>query len=167
MGDEVTTQPRILLVEDEPILRLTLANDLSEEGFEVTCAADGAEGLGLITGRSFDAALLDVKLPKADGLTLLQSFKAANPHGLAIMMTAYGTIQSAVAAMKAGATDYLLKPFSPEDLLTLLRGLLAGRRHPRVNGVNEEARRPAGLRRFADLIFVSDAMARVCDILAT
>ena len=132
------THGRILLVDDEPILRLTLGNDLSEEGYEVTCASDGAEGLRLIQTRSFDVALLDLKLPKVDGLTLLQSFKTANPQGLAIMMTAYGTIQSAVAAMKAGATDYLLKPFPSEELLTLLRGLLAqrkgrrGRRRSRI-----------------------------------
>ncbi len=159
--------PRILLVEDEPILRLTLANDLAEEGYDVTCAADGAEGLDLIQTRPFDAALLDLKLPKADGLTLLGRFKAANPQGQAIMMTAYGTIQSAVTAMKAGATDYLLKPFSPEDLLTLLRGLLAGCRRPGGNGANGNARKPAGARRFGELLFASEAMARVCDLLAT
>ena len=153
---------RILLVEDEPILRLTLGNDLAEEGFEVTCAPDGAEGLRHIEGQAFDVALLDLKLPKADGLTLLHSFKAANPRGLAIMMTAYGTIQSAVAAMKAGATDYLLKPFPPEELLTLLRGLLV-QRGPR-EGEQEESGR---LRRFGDLLYVSEPMARVCDLLAT
>jgi len=150
----------ILLVEDEPILRVTLANDLAEEGYEVTTAADGAEGLGLIRGRGFDLALLDLKLPKFDGLTLLGAFKAANPQGLAIMMTAYGTIQSAVAAIKAGATDYLLKPFPPEDLLALLSGLLA-------QGRRLEEERPAGIRRFGDLIYASEKMARVCDLIAT
>jgi DNA-binding NtrC family response regulator len=78
------------------------------------------------------------------------------------MMTGYGTIQSAVAAMKAGATDYLLKPFPQEDLLTLLRGLLAQRGHPM-----ETAERPAGPRRFGDLIYISDKMGRTCDLIAT
>src|SRR3972149_4883300 len=123
---------QLLLVEDEPILRVTLADDLAEAGYEVTAAADGAEGLRLVQERSFDVALLDLKLPNVDGLTLLQRFKSANPGGLALMMTAYGTIQSAVAAMKAGAADYLVKPFPPEELLLVLRGLLAQRPAPAV-----------------------------------
>ncbi len=156
------THGQILLVEDEPILRLTLGNDLTEEGYEVTAAADGAEGLRLIQARQFDVALLDLKLPRVDGLSLLQSFKATNPQGIAIMMTAYGTIQSAVAAMKAGATEYLLKPFPSEDLLTLLRGLLVQR------GSRKGAREETGrVRRFGDLIYVGESMARVCDLLAT
>ena len=156
------TPDRILLVDDEPILRLTLRNDLTEEGYEVTCASDGTEGLRLIQTRSFDVALLDLKLPKVDGLTLLASFKTANPVGLAVMMTAYGTIQSAVAAMKAGATDYLVKPFPSEDLLTLLRGLLAQRK-----GRQEGKAKPDHVQRFDDLIYVSEAMARIADLLAT
>ena len=159
--------PRVLLVEDEPILRLTLANDLAEEGFDVTCAADGAEGSDLIETRAFDAALLDLKLPKVDGLTLLNRFKAANPQGHAIMMTAYGTVQSAVAAMKVGATDYLLKPFSPEDLMTMLRGLLAERRRPEGDGADAGPGGPAGARRFGELMYASEAMARACDLLVT
>jgi DNA-binding NtrC family response regulator len=153
---------RVLLVEDEPILRLTLGNDLTEEGYEVTSTSDGAEGLRLIQTRRFDVALLDLKLPKVDGLTLLQSFKAANPHGLAIMMTAYGTIQSAVAAMKAGATDYLLKPFPSEELLTLLRGLLAQKK-----GRQGETEQPERVRRFGSLIYVGEPMARIADLLTT
>jgi len=155
-------RPRILLVEDEPILRVTLANDLAEEGYEVIRASDGAEGLRLIQAQRFDAALLDLKLPKFDGLTLLQSYKTANPDGLAIMMTGFGTVQSAVAAMKAGATDYLLKPFPQEDLLTLLSVLLAQRRNAK-----DTVEAPAGPRRFGDLIYVSERMARICDLIAS
>jgi DNA-binding NtrC family response regulator len=151
---------RILLVEDEPILRVTLANDLSDDGYEVTVAEDGAEGLRLVQGQPFDAALLDLKLPRADGLAVLRAYRDANPRGVAVMMTAYGTIESAVAAMKAGATDYLLKPFPSEDLLTLLRGLLAQR------GPSGEAR-SGQLRRFGDLLYVSEKMAQVCEMAAT
>ena len=152
---------QLLLVEDEPILRVTLADDLAEAGYEVTAAADGAEGLRLVQERSFDVALLDLKLPKVDGLSLLQRFKSANPRGLAVMMTAYGTIQSAVAAMKAGAADYLVKPFPPEELLLVLRGLLAQRTAPAVETGS------AGVRQFCDLIYASEEMARVCDLVAT
>ncbi len=151
---------RVLVVDDEPILRLTLENDLTEGGYEVAGAPDGAEGLRFLQARPFDVALLDLRLPKVDGLTLLQRFKAANPQGLAIMMTAYGTIQSAVEAMKKGATDYLLKPFPSEELLALLGGLLAQRKGRR--GKNGDA---DGVRRLGDLLYTSEPMIRVADLL--
>lgn len=155
-------QQRILLVEDEPILRVTLTNDLTEEGYQVIAISDGAEALRVIQEQTFDASLLDLRLPKVDGLTLLQSFKASNPSGIAVMMTAYGTIQSAVAAMKAGATDYLVKPFPTDDLLVLLRGLLS--QGPRKTG--EEAGR-SGVQKFGELIYASEKMGRVCNLIAT
>jgi DNA-binding NtrC family response regulator len=151
----------ILVVEDERILRVTLANDLKEDGYEVTAAADGDEGFRQIRQRRFDAALFDLKLPGVDGLQLLKMFKASNPHGVAIMMTAYGTIQSAVAALKAGASDYLLKPFASEELTVLLRGLLAQRTAP-----PDKTAEPT-VRRFAELVYVSRKMAAVCDLIAT
>ena len=152
----------VLVVEDERILRVTLANDLKEEGYEVTAAADGEEGFRHIRQRRFDAALLDLKLPGVDGLKLLKMFKASNPRGAAVMMTAYGTIQSAVAALKTGAADYLLKPFPTEELLVLLRGLLAQQGAPIVS----EGASPR-IRQFGDLVYVSQRMAAVCDLIAT
>jgi len=151
----------ILLVEDERILRVTLANDLADEGYEVTPAADGEEGFRQIRQRHFDAALLDLKLPGVDGLRLLKMFKAANPRSVAIMMTAYGTIQSAVAAMKAGAAEYFLKPFPTEQLLLLLRGVLAQQAAPAADGSVPK------VRRIGDLVYVSQKMATVCDLIAT
>jgi DNA-binding NtrC family response regulator len=150
----------LLLVEDEPILRVTLANDLAEEGYEVTAAAEGNAGLRRIRERRFDAAVLDLKLPGVDGIALLKMFRASNPSSAAVMMTAYGTIESAVAAMKAGASDYLLKPFSSEHLVLLLRGLLA-----QQAAAPEEAR--GGVKRFGELVYVSQKMAAVCDLIAT
>jgi two-component system response regulator HydG len=151
----------ILLVEDEPILQVTLAHDLAEAGYEVTTATDGEEGARRIRERQFDAALLDLKLPGVDGLTLLKRFKGSNPHGAAVMMTAYGTIHSAVDAMKAGAADYLLKPFSTEELVVVLRGLLA--QHA---AAAPEGDRPS-VQRFGDFVYASPKMAAVCDLIAT
>ena len=151
----------ILLVEDEPILQVTLAHDLAEAGYEVTTAADGEEGSRQIRQRHFDAALLDLKLPGVDGLTLLKMFRGSNPRGAAIMMTAYGTIHSAVDAMKAGAADYLLKPFPTEELVVLLRGLLVQQVVP-----TSEDKQPT-IQRFGDLVFASPKMAAVCDLIAT
>jgi len=152
---------RVLLVEDEPILRLTLANDLTEEGYEVTVASDGAEGAEQLAARRFDAVLLDLKLPKQDGVSLLKQYKTATPQGIAVMMTAFGTIQSAVAAMKAGAADYLMKPFPAEELLVLLRGLLAARAAPST------AVGPGTGQLFGDLLYASTIMGRICDLIAT
>ena len=155
-------RPRILLAEDEPILRVTLAHDLADAGYEVSAAADGVEGLQRLQERPFDAAVLDLKLPKVDGLALLERFKAANPTGVAVMMTAYGTIHTAVAAMKAGAADYLLKPFPSEELLLLLRGLFASRPRP-----EEPGPRPASVLQLGDLIYASPSMAPIADLIAT
>jgi DNA-binding NtrC family response regulator len=152
---------RILLVEDEPILRVTLANDLTEAGFDVVSARDGAEGLARIQEQAFDVAVLDLKLPQVDGLSLLGTFRTAQPHGIAVMMTAYGTVEAAVAAMKSGAADFLVKPFPSEDLAALLRGLLA-QRPPRLEAVEASGE----VKRFGDLVFVSDKMARVCDVVS-
>jgi DNA-binding NtrC family response regulator len=151
----------ILLVEDERILRVTLANDLADEGYEVTPAADGEEGFRQIRQRHFDAALLDLKLPGMDGLRLLKMFKASNPRSVAIMMTAYGTIQSAVAAMKAGAAEYFLKPFPTEQLLLLLRGVLGQQAAPAADDTLPK------VRRIGDLVYVSQKMATVCDLITT
>jgi DNA-binding NtrC family response regulator len=151
----------VLLAEDEPILRVTLAEDLRDAGYEVTATGDGAEALGLIAERPFDIALLDLKLPKVDGMRLLQSFKGANASGVALMMTAYGTIQSAVAAIKAGASDYLPKPFSVDELRTVLRALTAP-------SAQRAMRKDAPVvRRFGDLLYAGDAMARICEMVAT
>ena len=146
-------------MEDEPILRVTLGNDLAESGYEVTAAAGGNEALGLLEEERYGAAVLDLRLPGADGLAVLRAFKAANPAGVAVMMTAYGTIPSAVEAMKAGATDYLVKPFPSDDLLLLLRGLL-GRPAPAPTPGSPT------VRRFGDLVYASETMATVCDLAA-
>ena len=153
---------RVLLVDDEPIFRVTLTDDLVEQGYEVTAARDGIEGLARIEEQAFDIALLDLKLPGVDGLTLLARFKAAHPAALAIVMTAYGTIPSAVGAMKAGAADYLVKPFPTDDLLVLLRGLLAQR-----GAAPSRSGPPAAVQRLGDLVYVSDGMAEVCRLIAT
>jgi two-component system, NtrC family, response regulator AtoC len=111
---------RILVVEDEPDLRLLLAEALAEAGHEAMLAADGAEGLRLVTAHSFDVVVSDVNLPKVDGRTLLRQTLASTPSTRVILITAYGEIAHAVAALKEGAYDYLAKPFEIEHLLSRL-----------------------------------------------
>lgn len=114
---------RILLVEDEPTIALTLGDDLRAEGFDVTVLADGKEALEHLSQRSFDCVVTDVRLPGADGLQVLKAAKAARPETEVLMMTAYATVDSAVEAMRLGADDFIQKPFLNAQLIERLRRL--------------------------------------------
>jgi DNA-binding NtrC family response regulator len=107
----------ILIVEDETVLRESLASLLEEEGFEVLQAGDGAAAHRLALERSVDLVLSDVRMPEMDGITLLGRLRQIAPETPIVMMTAYGTVESAVDAMRGGAWDYLLKPVQFDDLL--------------------------------------------------
>ena len=102
----------ILIVEDDPDLGRTLFEGLSKEGNVIHLAQSAEEALGLFLQKAFDLVISDVKLPDLDGLQLLESIKNKSVHTPVIMMTGFGTVQNAVAAMKKGAFEYLLKPFS-------------------------------------------------------
>src|SRR5512137_1893766 len=103
---------RILIVDDEYLIRWSLQQELVKEGYEVTSAEDGESALRLAREFSPDLALLDIQLPGIGGIEVLQKLKAVDPEIVVIMITAYGIVDTAVAAMKAGAFDYLNKPFN-------------------------------------------------------
>ncbi|MHC4419184.1 MAG: sigma-54-dependent transcriptional regulator [Planctomycetota bacterium] len=107
----------ILIVEDEQVLRESLAGLLEEEGFEVLQAGNGAEAYAIVLERPVSLILTDVRMPEMEGMELLDRLRQLVPETPVIMMTAYGTVDSAVAAMKAGGWDYLLKPVQFDDLL--------------------------------------------------
>ena len=114
----------ILIVEDEKVLRESLAGLLEEEGYDVVQAANGKEAYDLVVDRPVDLVLSDVRMPEMDGLTLLGHLKQLAPETPVIMITAYGTVDSAVEAMKAGGWDYLLKPVQFDDLLLKIQRAL-------------------------------------------
>jgi DNA-binding NtrC family response regulator len=114
---------RILVVEDEELKRITLQDALQEAGYEVQTVADGLAGLQVIENAQWDLVLTDLKLPGLDGLSLLNNIKRINPDTSVIVMTAYGTIDNAVEAMRSGAYDYITKPFTSEELIIKLRRL--------------------------------------------
>jgi two-component system, NtrC family, response regulator AtoC len=118
---------RILVVEDEPDLRATVADGLREAGHSVEVAADGAEGLAQITSNVFDVVVTDVNLPKLDGVSLLKRTRSESPSTSVVLVTAFGEVAQAVAALKEGAYDYLTKPFDLDELLLRL-GHIAERR---------------------------------------
>jgi len=114
----------ILIVEDEAMLRDSLAELLRDEGYEVLSAADGKAGYELVLGRPVDLVISDMRMPEMDGVQLLGQLRQLAPETPVIMLTAFGTVQDAVAAMKTGAFDYLLKPVQFDDLLVKVRRAL-------------------------------------------
>jgi DNA-binding NtrC family response regulator len=120
---------RLLLVEDDAELRGTLEEILAGAGYQVTTAANGAEAVRLLsTGLGVDLVVTDLVMPVLDGHRLLEETKTARPELDVVVMTAFGTIESAIQMLKAGAADYLTKPVASADLLRVVRGTLdAGR----------------------------------------
>ena len=107
---------QILVVDDEASMRLALSEALKREGYAVDTASDGFDALQRFRRDAFRMVVADVKMPKMSGVELLKEIKRISPQTPVIMVTAHGMIQNAVDAMKEGASDYILKPFSYEDL---------------------------------------------------
>ncbi|MGQ9695720.1 MAG: sigma-54-dependent transcriptional regulator [Thermodesulfobacteriota bacterium] len=112
---------KILIIDDEESMRHMLSLILKKEGYEVIAANGGKEALELVSSISFDFILSDIIMPEMDGLELLQALKDRKVESTIIMMSAYGTINTAVEAMKRGAYDYISKPFRPDEALMALR----------------------------------------------
>jgi two-component system response regulator AtoC len=112
---------RVLVVDDEENLRLLVRTVLRREGFEVEVASGGEQALALVETFGPDVVLTDVRMPRMGGLDLLTTLKAKGNDAVVIVMSAYGNVDLAIEAMKAGAYDYLQKPFKPEELVLVLR----------------------------------------------
>ena len=111
----------ILVVDDEPNYLIVLSELLKEEGFEVLTAQRGEEGLKIVEDVDLDIVLTDMRMPGMDGLELLKAIKNYNNDLPVIMITAFGEVEKAVVAMKAGGYNYLAKPFNNEELLVNIR----------------------------------------------
>ena len=115
---------RILVVDDESLMRDFLSESLTSNGYEVDSAENGAKALELMKNESYDVILTDFKMPKATGMDVLRNSREKMPDCKVIIMTAYGTIENAVEAMKIGAFDYITKPFSVEEILLVVKRAL-------------------------------------------
>jgi two-component system response regulator MprA len=115
---------RILLVDDEPALRQSVARSLRFEGYTVVTASDGREALDVVQSARPDALVLDVMMPRLDGLGVCRSLRAEGDRTPVLMLTARDAVQDTVAGLDAGADDYLAKPFAYDELLARLRALL-------------------------------------------
>jgi two-component system response regulator HydG len=111
---------RILIVDDEPLMRLSMVDALEAVGYDVQAAASGTEGIEAIRLRDFDLVITDLRLPGADGLSVLKATKEKAPQTDVVMITAHGSVETAVGAMKLGAFDYITKPFQMDELLLIV-----------------------------------------------
>ncbi len=110
----------VLIVDDEPLMRLSMVDALEEVGCEVTAAATGTEGMTLLGTRQFDVVITDLRLPGADGLAILKTCKERSPGTEVILITAHASVDTAVGAIKLGAYDYITKPFHMDELLVIV-----------------------------------------------
>jgi DNA-binding NtrC family response regulator len=118
---------RILVVDDEPLIRDTLAEYLTQESFTVTTCADGEEALILAAQEPFDVVLCDIQLPGIDGIEVLENLLKINSETFVLLITAYATVENAIEAFQRGAHDYLMKPIILEEVGNKIRRLIAYR----------------------------------------
>ncbi|NOT96053.1 MAG: sigma-54-dependent Fis family transcriptional regulator [Nitrospira sp.] len=111
---------KILLVDDEPLMRLSMVDALEAVGHDVLAAASGTEGIDAVRQRPFDLVITDLRLPGADGLTVLAATKEQSAQTEVVVITAHGSVETAVGAMKLGAFDYITKPFQMDELLLIV-----------------------------------------------
>src|SRR5258708_2596515 len=121
-------QGKILITEDEESLRFVLKKALENEGYWVQTTANGNTARLLLTETHFDVSLMDIKLPDADGLTLLKEIKETGIDTAMILMTAQNTMRNAIGAMKNGAFDYITKPFDLDEVLVLVKRAIDSRK---------------------------------------
>ncbi len=149
----------ILIVEDEEVLRQSLAELLTDEGFAVVQASNGKDAYAYVLKQPVDLVLSDIRMPEMDGLTLLGHLHRVIPETPVILITAYGTVESAVSAMKTGAYDYLLKPVRFEDVLVKARRAIEFKELSRTQQVVTE--QLAEESTFHNLVGASASMAKL------
>jgi DNA-binding NtrC family response regulator len=135
---ETRDEARILVIDDEPIVQEVLGTILAPEGYRLTIVPDAESGLRALQETEFDLVVLDLMLPGMGGLEALTEIRRRHRDQVVVMLTAYGSVETAVQAMRMGAHDYLTKPFQNEDVLRALRH---GLRHRRLQEENRNLRR--------------------------
>jgi len=165
MSETVRKAPpaSILVVDDEPIVQQSLGDWFRQDGYIVDTASNAKEALKLAAERPHDIALLDIKMPGIDGLELQERLAKEVPDLTVIVMTAYASIESAVRALKAGAYDYITKPFDPDELSHLVR---RAAEHRSLRSENERLKEQlASVAGPSPLVGVSAAMRHVSDLI--
>lgn len=156
---------RVLIIDDDEIIRKSCEKVLSPEGYIVISAQSGREGLKLLSNKPFDLVLTDLRMPDMNGIDVLKKVKEKGPDIEVIIITGYGTIKSAIEAIRYGAYDYVEKPFSPEELLNVVRRSLERR-----NLILENTRlkqEVQSLYKIENIVGNSKAIQRVFNLIAT
>ncbi len=155
-------KPRLLVVDDEESIREFLEIMLKKEGYEVTCAEDGAKAKDLLAKKTFDMVISDLQMPNVTGIELLKFVKEAYPDLVFMLITAFGTTESAVEAMKMGAYDYLTKPFKIDEVRLNIQNALRTKNLEVENRVlKKELTKEYS---FQNLVGNSDEMHRIYDL---
>ena len=159
------TQHRVLIIDDEKNMRHMLKTMLTKKGYSVEGAADGIEALKQMDGSDFDFVLCDIRMPRMDGITFLKNARQKYPEKTYIMMSAYGTVETALQAMKDGAYDYISKPFKTDEVLLTLRKAEERERLKEENlELKTKISRIENKYSFGNIIARSEAMGRVFDL---
>src|SRR3989449_1183774 len=152
---------RVLVVDDELSLRKVLAATLQREGYEVQVASDGEEALAALDRDGADVVVTDLVMPRMDGLSLLRKVVASHPDVPVIVVTAHGRVDSAVEAMKAGAFDFVTKPFEHSELKTIIA---KAARQSDLNARNVIPDEPG--RRFTEIVGKGQRMVELQQVIA-
>jgi len=115
---------KILIVDDEKLMRISLETQLKKDGYQVKSVDNALDGLRMVKAEDYDVVVTDLRLPGMSGLDFLKEIKKHDPEVITVIMTAYGTLESAVSAIKEGAYDYIAKPFSTDELIVKLQRAL-------------------------------------------
>jgi two-component system, NtrC family, response regulator PilR len=153
---------KILVVDDEKSLREVMSIMLKRAGYDVTEASDGEQAIGQVNKDIYDLVITDLRMPKADGMDVLKAVKSTSPETVVLVVTAFGTADSAVEAMKQGAYDYLTKPFQVDEVQLIIRNALEKRRLSTENMLLK--REMASQSSFAQIVGQSEAMQKVFDV---
>ncbi|MBA7696609.1 Transcriptional regulatory protein ZraR [subsurface metagenome] len=120
----------ILLVDDEANVRTVFSDVLKRAGYQVKAVEDGHEAIKEVEKNTYNLVLVDLRMPKMDGIEVLENIKKRKPELPVIIYTGYGSVTTAVEAMRKGASDYLNKPFSPEELKLVIKKALEQKGNP-------------------------------------
>ena len=158
-------RPRILIVDDEPSMREMLGIVMRRDGYDVVVAGSGKDGIARLEAESFDLLLSDIRMPDLGGVDVLRAAKTINRDLVVFMMTAFASTETAVEAMRLGAVDYLIKPFSMDELRLKVRRQLDARRLREENLLLKRALKTR--HEFSSILGRSDAMQQVFTTIQT
>jgi putative nucleotidyltransferase with HDIG domain len=164
MEASVTLQPkdRVLIVDDEQVIRDIMTDFLGGEGYETVAVTNGKEALDKVMAEHFDLVLVDLKMPVMDGIQLLKEMRSRKLKAPVVMMTGYGTLETAVECMKMGAQDYIQKPFRMSDVLAVIRRTI---RQKKIEEENIQLKEIMNLYKISEAMTSSLSLPQILEII--